>query len=171
MAAQFDSSQIRNVVLVGHGGCGKTSLAEAMLFLSGATSRLGKTVNHTSVLDFEPEEQKRQGTIGTSLAWTEHDGHKINILDTPGDQNFIFDSFNAMRGADAAIIVLSAPDGVEVQTERVYHQARALGLPVVFFINKNDRERADADGCVAWFGRCFPLGLERRLGPGFSGIE
>lgn len=149
MAAQFDSSQIRNVVLVGHGGCGKTSLAEAMLFLSGATSRLGKTVNHTSVLDFEPEEQKRQGTIGTSLAWTEHDGHKINILDTPGDQNFIFDSFNAMRGADAAIIVLSAPDGVEVQTERVYHQARALGLPVVFFINKNDRERADADGCVA----------------------
>ncbi|MFT5683679.1 MAG: elongation factor G, partial [Myxococcota bacterium] len=136
------------VVLVGHGGCGKTSLAEAMLFLSGATSRLGSTLNQTSILDFEPEEQKRQGTIGTSLAWLEHEGYKINLLDTPGDQNFIFDSFNAMRGADAAIIVLSAPDGVEVQTERVYHQARQLGLPVVFFINKNDRERADADACV-----------------------
>ena len=148
MATQYDSSQIRNVVLVGHGGCGKTSLAEAMLFLSGATNRLGNTVNRTSVLDFEPEEQKRQGTIGTSLAWTEHNGHKINLLDTPGDQNFIFDSFNAMRGADAAVIVLSAPDGVEVQTERVYNQAKALGLPVIFFINKNDRERADAAGCV-----------------------
>ena len=148
MAAQYDSSQIRNVVLVGHGGCGKTSLAEAMLFLSGATSRLGSTMNLTSILDYEPEEQKRQGSIGTSLAWTAFDDHKINILDTPGDQNFIFDSFNAMRGADAAIIVVSAADGVEVQTERVYHQAKALGLPVVFFINKNDRERADAAGCV-----------------------
>jgi elongation factor G len=148
MAAQHDSSQIRNVVLVGHGGCGKTSLAEAMLFISGATSRLGSTMNHTSILDFEPEEQKRQGSIGTSLAWVEHEGHKINILDTPGDQNFIFDSFNAMRGADAAIIVISAPDGVEVQTEQVYNQARQLGLPVVFFINKNDRERADAASCV-----------------------
>ena len=88
MAAQFDSSQIRNVVLVGHGGCGKTSLAEAMLFLSGVTNRLGSTVNQTSILDFEPEEQKRQGTIGTSLAWTEHDGHKINILDTPDEESF-----------------------------------------------------------------------------------
>ncbi|MEL6343937.1 MAG: elongation factor G [Myxococcota bacterium] len=146
--ARYAPSEIRNVVLVGHGGCGKTSLAEALLYLSGATTRLGSTQDHTSILDFEPEEQKRQGSIATSLAWLEHEGHKINLLDTPGDQNFIYDAFNAIRGADAVILVVSAPDGVEVQTERVFHEARRLNLPVAFFINKMDRDRADADSCL-----------------------
>ena len=172
MAEQYTPSQIRNVVLVGHGSCGKTSLAEALLFLSGATSRLGSTMNHTSILDYEPEEHKRGGSISTSLAWITHDDHKINLLDTPGDQNFIFDSFNAMRGADAAIVVISAPDGVEVQTERVFNEARSLGLPVAIFINKLDRDRADPEGCLAEIEEVLgispvplqvPLGIESDL--------
>lgn len=149
MAMQaYSPDQIRNVVLVGHGQSGKTSLAEAMLYVNGATSRLGNTVDGTSLLDFEPEEQKRGGSIATSLAWLQHDGHKINLLDTPGDQNFIYDALNGMRGADAAIIVISAPDGVEVGTERVFAEARRLGLPQVIFINKMDRDRADAAACL-----------------------
>ena len=148
MAARYASSQIRNIALVGHGSCGKTSLAEALLFLTGATSRLGSTLDKTSILDFEPEEQKREGSIATSMAWLEHDGCKINLLDTPGDQNFIYDSFSAMRGVDAVIVVISAPDGVEVQTERVFREAQALGLPIAFFVNKVDRERADPDACL-----------------------
>ncbi len=150
MAMQaYSPDQIRNVVLVGHGHSGKTSLAEAMLFVSGATNRLGSTVDGTSTLDFEPEEQKRGGSIATSLAWIEHEGHKVNLLDTPGDQNFIYDALNAMRGADAAVVVVSAPDGVEVGTERVFAEARRLGLPQVIFINKMDRDRADAAACLA----------------------
>jgi elongation factor G len=140
---EFQSADIRNIALVGHGFSGKTSLGEAMLFNSGATTRLGSTTAGTGTLDFEPEEEKRGGSIATSLAWIEHDGKKINILDTPGDGNFIFDAFTAMRGADAAVVVVSCPDGVEVQTERVYNEAEALGLPRVFVINKMDRDRAD----------------------------
>ena len=75
-----------NIALLGHGGSGKTSLAEALLFTSGATSRLGSVNDQTSVLDYEPEEHSRGGSIATSLAWLEHDGHKLNLLDTPGDQ-------------------------------------------------------------------------------------
>lgn len=145
----YSPDKIRNVVLVGHGHSGKTSLAEAMLFVSGGSSRLGNTVDGTSVLDFEPEEQKRGSTIATSLAYVEHDDHKLNLLDTPGDQNFIFDAYNAMRGADAALICISAPDGVEVGTQRVFNAATRLGLPKILFINKMDRDRADAEACLA----------------------
>ncbi len=149
MAKAFASENIRNIALVGHGSCGKTCLGEAMLFNSGATTRLGVTVEQTSVLDFEPEEHKRAGSIATSLAWLEHGGVKINVLDTPGDGNFVYDTFAAMYGADAAVVVISAPDGVEVQTERVFHKAVELGLPRVIVVNKMDRERADADTVLA----------------------
>jgi elongation factor G len=163
----FSSDRIRNIALVGHGSAGKTTLAEAMLFLSGATTRVGRVDDHTSSLDFEPEEHKRGGSIATSLAWTDFNDHKINILDTPGDQNFIFDSFNAMRGADAVVIVVSAPDGIEVQTERVFRMAKNLGLPVAFFINKMDRDRADGAACVADIKASFkvrPVPLQIPLG-------
>jgi elongation factor G len=146
MAAKaFASSNIRNIALVGHGGSGKTSMADAMLYVSGTMGRLGKVTDHTSVFDFEPEEHKRGGSISTSLAWMAHDGHKINVLDTPGDQNFIFDAINALQGADAAVVFISAPDGVEVQTERVYQAARSAGKPVVLVINKMNRDRAIAE--------------------------
>jgi elongation factor G len=149
MAAKvFESTNIRNIALVGHGGCGKTSLAEAMLFLSGTSSRHGKVDDKTSTLDYEPEEHTRGGSIATSLAWMVHNNKKINLLDTPGDQNFIYDALNSMRGADAVVVVVSAPDGIEVQTQRVFEAAGDLGLPRAIFINKMDRERADAESCL-----------------------
>lgn len=138
-----DPAEIRNIALVGHGFCGKTALGEAILFNSGVTTRLGRTDQGTSTFDFEPEEQKRGGSIATAFAWVQHQGRKINILDTPGDQNFIYDSFAAMNGADAVVLVMSAADGVEVQTERFWHKAHEMHLPIILFVNKMDRERAD----------------------------
>ena len=174
--ANFSSADIRNVALVGHGSCGKTALAEAILFDTGATSRLGVTVDGTSTLDFEPEEQKRGGSIATSFAWVVHEDKKVNLLDTPGDGNFIFDALTALQGADAAVVVVSAPDGVEVQTERVFNAAMNLGLPRVVVVNKMDRERADADAVLAELGETWgdqkfvPLQVPIGLEADFSGV-
>lgn len=169
------SDNIRNIALVGHSGCGKTSLAEALMFTSGATSRLGSVAASTSALDFEPEEQKRGGSISTSLTWVEHDDHKINVLDTPGDASFIFDALCALRGADAAVVVVSAPDGVEVQTEQVWRAASQLGLPKAIFINKMDRDRADATAVIAQVREAFgkrPVPMQVPMGSegSFTGV-
>lgn len=144
----FESSKIRNIALLGHGSSGKTSIAEAMLFNTQATNRLGVTTAGTSTLDFEPEEQARGGSIATAFAWVTHKGNKINIIDTPGDGNFIYDSLAAMRGADTAVIVISCPDGVEVQTERVFKEAQELNMPTIIVVNKMDRERANPDAVL-----------------------
>ncbi len=171
----YDTTNIRNIVLVGHGGCGKTSLAEAMLFVTGATTRLGKTMEKTSILDFEPEEHKRGGSTATALAWTDCLGVKLNLLDTPGDQNFLYDAFYAMRGADAVVLVVSAPDGVEVNTERFYNEAVRLGLPVAVYINKMDRDRANPAQCVADIkehlgAKVVPVQLPVGLEHSFKGV-
>ena len=176
MAAKvYAPSNIRNIVLIGHGGCGKTSLAEAMLFVGGATNRLGSVDGHSSVLDFEPEEHKRGGSIQSSLAWIEHEDHKVNLLDTPGDQNFVYDTLNAMRGADAAIVVIACPDQVEVNTERFYKEALRLNLPRAIFINKMDRDRADVAACLADIEETLgvkPLPVQVPIGAehGFRGV-
>ncbi|MCB9794144.1 MAG: elongation factor G [Alphaproteobacteria bacterium] len=171
----YAPADLRNIALVGHGFSGKTSIAEAMLFNSGANSRLGKAGTSTSVFDFEPEEHDRGGSIGTSFGWMEHEGRKINIIDTPGDFNFIYDSFTAMRGADGAVVVVSAPDGVEVQTERVYHKAVELGIPRIIVINKMDHERADYETVLSEIEEAFgvkpvPLQVPIGQGPSFTGV-
>ncbi|MBW2703913.1 MAG: elongation factor G [Deltaproteobacteria bacterium] len=146
---KYESKDIRNVALVGHKGCGKTSLGEALLFDGKTTTRLGNVDGKTSSLDFEQEEMDRSMTIATSLGVIEWNKKKINFLDTPGDGNFIYDTRLAMSAVDAAVTVISAPDGVEVQTVRVWERAEELGLPRVIFINKMDRERADAAKTLA----------------------
>ena len=145
----FDSNDIRNVALIGHGACGKTTLGEAILFRTGVTTRFGSTTAGTSTFDFEPEEVKRGGSNATSFAWTEYEGKKVNIIDTPGDGNFVYDSFTALRGADIALLMVSAPDGVEVQTERLSNEAGDLGIARIIVINKMDKERANPDQCIA----------------------
>lgn len=145
----FESSDIRNIALVGHSASGKTSIGEAILLKTGVTTRLGSTTAGTSTFDFEPEEVKRGGSNGSAFAWCEYEGKKVNIIDTPGDGNFIYDSLTAMRGADTAVVVISAEDGVEVQTERVYNEAKALEIARVIVINKMDKERADVEKCLA----------------------
>ncbi len=146
---KYESKDIRNVALVGHKGCGKTSLGEALLFDGKTTTRLGSVDGKTSSLDFEQEEMDRSMTIATSLGVIEWNKKKINFLDTPGDGNFIYDTRLAMSAVDAAVTVISAPDGVEVQTVRVWERAEELNLPRVIFINKMDRERADAAKTLA----------------------
>lgn len=112
----YPSEKIRNVALVGHGGAGKTSLAEALLFCSGAVPRMGKVDDGSTVSDFDPEEQRRKISVSLALAPIEVDGHKINVLDAPGYADFVGDVIAALQAADLALFVVSAVEGVEVQT-------------------------------------------------------
>ena len=145
----FPPAKIRNVALVGHGGAGKTSLAEALLFCSGAISRLGRVEDGNTTTDFDPEEVRRRLSLSLSLAPFEHDGFKITLLDAPGYADFVGDVHTALRVADLAILVVSAVEGVEVQTEVAWRMAAELGLPRMFFINKLYRERASFDRTLA----------------------
>ena len=137
------TEQIRDVALLGHLGSGKTSLAEAMLFNGKSTSRLGKVDDGTSNMDFEPEEIKRKITINSSFHHCDWKKYYINIIDTPGDDNFISDTRFSLQAADSAIVVIDATAGVKVGTEKVWAFADEQRLPRIIFINKMDRERAD----------------------------
>jgi elongation factor G len=137
------ADRIRNVALIGHRGCGKTSLHEALLFEAGATRRLGSVVDGSTVSDSEPDEQAREMSIGAAVAGFEHDGREINLIDTPGEPSFVADAVAALRVADAAVVVVNGVAGVEVQTERLWHRADAEGLARLVFVNMLDRERAD----------------------------
>ncbi len=139
----YTSEFIRNVAVAGHGKTGKTSLLDACLYNSGAVKRIGKVDNGTSVLDYEAEETKRKMTIGDSLAVTEWKNYKLNFIDTPGYPDFVGEVMGAMVAADAALIIVAANAGVEVETEKAWTLAENLNLPRAFFINKMDREHAD----------------------------
>jgi elongation factor G len=140
---------IRNVALVGHGGSGKTSLAEALLYVTGVTTRQGSVDQGTTLLDFDPEEQDRKISLGLAVASVEWKGHRINVIDTPGYADFSGDARVALRAADLALFVVSAVDGVEVQTEILWKVAGDEGIPRAFFITKLDRERASFSRVLA----------------------
>ena len=139
-----DLSRTRTVALVGHGGAGKTSLAEAMLFNAKAIDRLG-----AGVLDFEPEETKRGGSISTAFGHLSHKKCKLHLVDAPGDDNFLADAAAALKAVDGVILMADGIDGVKVQGEKVWQHVRAQGLPAILVINKMDRDRADFDQAVA----------------------
>jgi elongation factor G len=153
----YATEQLRNVALIAHGGAGKTSLAEAMLYTAGAITRLGKVEAGTTTLDFDPEEVRRQITINTSLAPLEWAGVKVNLLDTPGYFDFIGDVAGVLRVADACIVCVSAVAGVEVGTEKVWSYADQHNLPRLVFVNKMDRENADFDRTVTQLQQFFGL--------------
>lgn len=134
--------KIRNVALVGHGGSGKTSLAEALLFVAGVTTRQGSVEQGSAVLDFEPEEHDRKISLGLSVATLDWEGHRINLIDTPGYADFSGDARAALRAADLALFVVSGVDGVEVQTEILWRAAEEEGIPRAIIITKLDRERS-----------------------------
>jgi elongation factor G len=137
------ADRIRNVALIGHRGSGKTSLHEAMLFEAGVVNRLGRVDEGTTVSDFESDEQEREMSIGATVCSFEHDGRKINLVDTPGDPSFIADTVASLRVVDAAVVVVNAVMGVEVHTERLWQRADREGLARLVFVNMLDRERAD----------------------------
>ncbi|MBW1850704.1 MAG: elongation factor G [Deltaproteobacteria bacterium] len=169
------SEQLRNVAFVAHGGSGKTTLAEAILFDGEATTRLGKVDDGTSNLDFEPEEIKRRITISTSFHHCNWKKSTINLIDTPGDDNFLSDTKLSLQAADGVVVVIDATAGVKVGTEKVWGFADEQKLPKMVFINKLDRERSDFLKVVEDISRTFeikttplflPIGAEDK----FSGL-
>ena len=166
----FDSENIRNIALVGHGDSGKTSLASALLYSAGAVNRLGRVEEGTTVTDFDEEEIQRSITISTALARLEWEGTKVNVLDTPGYRTFILDAKASMVGAETIVVVVDAVSGVEVQTELVWSYAEEFKLPRVVVLNKLDRDRASfnrsLEALQTAFGRSvvpvqLPIGEEQ----------
>jgi elongation factor G len=170
--AKYESKSLRNLAVVGHGGTGKTSLCESFLFVSGKSERLGRVDDATSVMDFEPEEQKRRVSISSAANFAEWNKHKINFIDTPGDSNFAFDIKCSLSVVDNAVVVIDAVGGVEFQTQKVWEFADEFSLPRIIFINRMDRERADfnkaLDSIKEKFKKkvtpvCLPIGSEDKF--------
>ncbi|MFR0868491.1 MAG: GTP-binding protein [Adlercreutzia sp.] len=140
---------VRNIVLVGQDGAGKTSLAEAMLFVSGKTPRMGTTHDGKSYLDYDPEEIKRKFTISTSIAPIPYKDYKINVLDTSGHPDFIGDTLATMQAAEMALFVVDAVDGPQVMTTKLWREAEDMRLSRAVYINHIDRENANFDAAMA----------------------
>jgi len=145
----YKTDRLRNVALLGHGGSGKTSLVEAMLFDTGAVTRLGRVDDGTSVSDWEDEERRRKMSISTALIPCEWQGYKLNMLDTPGYMDFVGEVVSAIRVSDAAVVVLDPVSGVEVGTEQAWHYAQERKLPILAFVSKMERENANLAATVA----------------------
>lgn len=169
------TDKVRNVVLLGHGDAGKTSLAEAMLFVAGKTNRLGSVAEGHSNLDYEAEETKRKMTINLALAPLTHEGVKINIIDTPGYVDFIGDAIAGIEAAEMALFVVDAVSGPQVQTRRLWKVAGEMGIARAIFINRMDKEHADFDAAlgalVSAFGeRVVPVQIPIGKEAGLSGV-
>ncbi len=156
---KYAVDKIRNVVLMAHGGAGKTSFAEAMLFNAGASDRLGKTQDGTTVMDYDSEETKRKISINTAVAPLEWKNRKINIIDTPGYFDFVGEVKEGIRVADAAVILVSGRSGVAVGTEHAWEYATEKGIPSAFFINKMDDENANFANTLAGLKEKFGTAL------------
>jgi len=165
----YSIKNIRNVAMIGHGSCGKTSLASAFLFNSGAVNRLTQVDKGNTVTDYDPDEKERQISINSALCHLEWNENKINIIDCPGYTNFLWDTRSSLRAVDAGVTVVSANSGVEVGTEKVWGMMNEFELPRIIIINKLDRENSDFERTVAsiheFFGRQavpvqIPIGKE-----------
>lgn len=161
------ADKLRNIALAGHGSTGKTSLAEVMLFKAGAINRLGRIEDGNTAMDFEPEEIKRCTSISSAFHQFAWKNHTVNLIDTPGDQNFFADTKSCMQAADGVVLLIDAVDGTKVQTEQAWEFANEFNLPVVIFINKLDRERADFFRTFKDAANCFdpkPIVLQIPIG-------
>ena len=152
----YTTDLLRNVALVGHQGAGKTSLAESLLFNTGAITRMGKVEERNTVADFDEDEKSRTLSIYTSLLPVEHNGYKINVLDAPGFVDFQGEAKNAVLVSDAAVVVVDAVSGPEVGTELAFDYAQEFGLPVIVVINKMDRENANFNSALNGAARAVP---------------
>ncbi len=172
---EYETNQIRNVVLLGHGGTGKTSLAEAALFATGAINRLGRVDDGNTTSDYDPDEVKRQISISLSLIPCDWDGHKVNLIDTPGYADFLGEVKQGVRAADAALVVVDAVSGVEVGTDLAWGYADEQSLSRLVFVNRMDRENADFGAAVQQvrerFGKsCVPLQVPIGAQDAFQGV-
>jgi elongation factor G len=171
----FKISEIRNVGMVGHGGVGKTSLVEAILYDVGVTTRLGRVDDGTTTSDYTDDEIQRKTSIGASLLHLEWKNHKVNLIDMPGYADFIGEVVGGLRVAETALILLSAQAGVEVGTEQVWNIAKKYNIARAFFVNKMEKEHADFGKTVKQAKECFghqvtPVQIPIGEGLGFKGI-
>ena len=141
----YTTDKIRNVAIVGHGGTGKTTLAEAMLFHTGANSRLGKVDDDSSIMNYDPEEIKRKATVNTSLAAIEYKDCKINVLDAPGFDDFLGEVYKIAGAVDMAIVTVNAQSGVEVGTEKNWAIMEKANTPRIVFLTKLDKENINLE--------------------------
>ncbi len=155
----YAMEDIRNVVVMGHGKCGKTSLIEAMFYKSGATERQGKAADGNTVTDYDPEEIKRQFSISAAVAPIEWKDMKYNMIDTPGFFDFTGEVKEGLRAADSALVVLSGRSGVSVGTEQVFNFAKQKGVPIMFFVNKLDDDRGDYTKTLEQMKEVFGKGV------------
>ncbi len=172
---EYPAENIRNVAVVGHGGSGKTSLSEAILFASGAVTRLGKVEDGTTISDWDPDEQKRGHSVNLSILPLEWNGTKINILDTPGYADFTGEIKCSLRAVELALINVCGAAGVQVGTEFAWEFADELELPRALFINRMDRENADFTATVSrlqelWGQKCLPLLVPVRADQDLTGV-
>jgi len=144
----YSVEKIRNVCLLGHGGNGKTALAESLLYITGAIDRMGRAVDGNTVCDYDPEEVKRQISISMAIAPVEYKGYKINVIDAPGSFDFAGEVMAAMAAADLAIIVASAKDGLSVGLEKAWKYCEARNMPRMIYIAKTDEDNANYNGAV-----------------------
>jgi elongation factor G len=175
MATEYAPDKIRNVVLLGHSHDGKTMLAEAMLFASGAVARIGSPDTATATMDFEPEEQKRKISINLGVGFVEHNGYKINILDAPGFFDFAGQVLSGLRAAEGAVVVVGPTPQIAVGTEVAWEQCNRTDKPRIVVVNKLDKENSDFYGAVAALRdhlspRPFPLHLPIGAEQDFRGI-
>ena len=160
--ADLSTNQIRNVAFAAHSGAGKTSLADALFFTSGATNRQGKVDDQTSLSDYEPEEQRRGSSIQLAVLPCSWKNHKVNIIDTPGYADFRGDMLSGLRVADAVIIVVSAASGIEIGAQQAWNYTEDLGIPTAIVVNKLDRENSSFEQtCLeiteSWGRHCIPI--------------
>ena len=170
----YDAPNIRNLAIVGHGGCGKTSLVSALLFDAGAVNRLGRVDDGTTVTDFDPDEVERKISLLAALAFAEWKKAKINLIDAPGYANFLSEARSALRVVESALVVVDAVAGVEVQTEKVWGYAEEGGLARLLVVNRMDRDNASfersLEGIQKVFGRAaVPLAVPIGEGKAFKG--
>src|SRR6185437_3650868 len=171
----FDVNEVKNIVLFGHAGCGKTTLAESMLFEAGLISRRGTVEEGNTVSDYNAIEQEKGCSVFATLLHTNWRGYKINILDTPGNDDFVGEVVAALKVADTGVMLLNAPFGVEVGTDLIWEYTETFKTPMIFAVNQLDHEKADFDKTVeqakSSFGRKvlvvqYPL----NAGTGFDSI-
>ena len=173
--ANLEVDKIRNIAVIAHGGAGKTTLVEAMLFDSASTDRFGSVEDGTTTTDYEPEEIARKITITSSIAFCDWNGHRINLIDTPGFINFLEDTRGCLRAVDGAIVIVSAISGVKAETQKIWKYASEFEVPRVVFINKMDKETANFFMAVGELEKAFetevlPLQVPIGSGDSFTGI-
>jgi elongation factor G len=175
MLKEYKTDQIRNVAIVGHGDTGKSTLFDALLFAGGQIDKMGSREGGTLTSDFDQDEKDREMSIRSGMGFVEHDGVKINILDTPGKVGFIGEARAAMQVAEAAVVVIDSVDGVQIQTESAWRFLEENNIPRIIFVNKMDKERANFDSVISnikssFSGNFVSVCLPSGEGGSFNGI-